>query len=117
MPVFDVRISDSPTRIVLALSGELDYPARVRAAAVTGPLALGGRDLTVDLTRVGFMDAGGLGMLLCLRRRVVAGGGVMELRGTRPQVWRVLELTGTDAQFGTVADAAGDGVALPRSGG
>lgn len=118
MPVFDVRISDSPTRIVLALIGELDFPARARAAAVTGPLALGGRDLTVDLTRVGFMDAGGLGMLLCLRQRVVAGGGVMELRGMRPQVRRVLELTGTDAQFGSVpADAAGGGVALPHSGG
>ncbi|MEW2306807.1 PQQ-binding-like beta-propeller repeat protein, partial [Streptomyces sp. NPDC006655] len=31
--------------------------------------------------------------------RVAAGGGAMELRGLRPEVRRVLELTGTDGRF------------------
>ncbi|MEV5957897.1 STAS domain-containing protein [Streptomyces sp. NPDC051987] len=107
---FDVRISDSPTRILLALSGELDFPAGARAAAVTDGLLLGGRDLTVDLTRVGFMDAGGLGMLLRLRLRVVADGGVLGLCGVRPQVRRVLQLTETEARFGSVlTGTAADG--------
>ncbi|WP_406438492.1 STAS domain-containing protein [Streptomyces sp. NBC_00631] len=117
MPVFDVRISDSPTQIVLALSGELDFPACSRAVAVTGPLALGGRDLTADLTQVWFMDAGGLGMLMRLRQRVVAGGGAMDLRGARPQVQRVLELTGADGRFGSaLTDSADGAVALPHGG-
>ncbi|MEU2776245.1 STAS domain-containing protein [Streptomyces sp. NPDC007162] len=96
---FDMRISDSPGRIVLTVAGELDFTARSQAAPVIGPLALTGRDLVVDLTRVTFMDAGGLGMLLRLHERVAAGGGAMELRGLRPEVRRVLELTGTDGRF------------------
>ncbi|MEW1773322.1 STAS domain-containing protein [Streptomyces sp. NPDC086777] len=106
MQVFHVRTSGSPTRIVLTLAGDLDFPAFRQAAPVVGPLVLVGRDLTVDLARVGFMDAGGLGLLLCLRERVVSGGGAMELRGARPQVRRVLELSGTAAQFGTAVRTA-----------
>ncbi|MEU2424945.1 STAS domain-containing protein [Streptomyces sp. NPDC007851] len=93
---FDARISNSPTRIVLTVAGELDFTASSQAALVIGPLTIAGRDLTVDLRRVTFMDAGGLGMLLRLRERVVSGGGAMELCGVLPQVRRVLELTGTE---------------------
>ncbi|MFD5541741.1 STAS domain-containing protein [Streptomyces sp. NPDC127079] len=96
---FDVRITDSPGRIVLTLAGELDFTARSQAAPLIGPLVLADRDLVVDLTRVTFMDAAGLGMLLRLCERVAAGGGAMELRGLRPEVRRVLELTGTDGRF------------------
>ncbi|MEU5310284.1 STAS domain-containing protein [Streptomyces sp. NPDC021562] len=96
---FDMRISDSPGRVVLTAAGELDFTARSQAAPVIGPLVLAGRDLVVDLTQVTFMDAAGLGMLLRLCDRVVAGGGAMELRGLRPEIRRVLELTGTEGRF------------------
>ncbi|MEU2336405.1 STAS domain-containing protein [Streptomyces sp. NPDC006654] len=93
---FHMRISDSPGRIVLTVAGELDFTARSQAAPAVGALVLAGRDLVVDLTQVTFMDVGGLGMLLRLGERVAAGGGAMVLRGLRPEVRRVLELTGTD---------------------
>ncbi|MFF5569140.1 STAS domain-containing protein [Streptomyces sp. NPDC012829] len=96
---FDMRICDSPGRVVLTVAGELDFTARSQAAPVIGPLVLAGRDLVVDLTRVTFIDVAGLGMLLRLCERVTAGGGAMELRGLRPEVRRVLELTGTDCWF------------------
>ncbi|MET8448261.1 STAS domain-containing protein [Streptomyces sp. NPDC005209] len=96
---FNVKISYLPGRIVMTMAGELDLTTCSQAAPVIASLAIAGQDLTLDMTRVTFMDASGLGMLMRLRQWVVAGGGVVELRGVQPQVWRVLELTGTDAQF------------------
>ncbi|MGW7386898.1 STAS domain-containing protein [Streptomyces sp. NPDC054794] len=96
---FDLQISHLPGRVVMAVAGELDFTTCSQTAPVIASLAIAGQDLTLDMTRVTFMDASGLGMLMRLRQRVVTGGGGVELRSVQPQVWRVLELTGTDAQF------------------
>ncbi|MFI0806418.1 STAS domain-containing protein [Streptomyces echinatus] len=98
-PFFEIRIVDAPTRIVITLVGELDFPARVQATPSLALLAIAGRDLTFDVTFVTFMDAAGLRLLQSVRRQVLAGGGTVEARGIQPPVRRVLELTGTDVQF------------------
>ncbi|MBF2097172.1 MAG: STAS domain-containing protein [Gloeomargaritaceae cyanobacterium C42_A2020_066] len=60
--------------------------------AVAGrPLILG-----IDLSRVEFMDSGGLGALLACRKHVTALGGSLGLIAPRPLILRVIEATGFD---------------------
>ncbi|WP_338674759.1 STAS domain-containing protein [Streptomyces sp. SCSIO 30461] len=96
---FDMSISRLSGRIVVSLTGELDFDACPGVARATDSLPLHGSILTLDLSDVTFMDSTSLNMLLRLRRRAEAEGGVLELRGLREQARRVLEITGTQTLF------------------
>ena len=53
--------------------------------------------VTIDMTSVTFMDSTGIAALLTARRQGIAEGWTMTLRGLRPNVARVLSITGLDA--------------------
>jgi anti-sigma B factor antagonist len=92
-PVTDLQISahNEGDLTVLTVSGEVDAATteRFRAALVE----VQGLRVVVDLSGVTFLDSAGISALIAARHRLPSGG---ELRviGLRPNVRRVLEITG-----------------------
>jgi anti-sigma B factor antagonist len=87
---------------VYELGGELDLDT---AKVLDEVPILPGVDETVflDLNGLDFVDSSGLRVLVQLRRRVIDRGAHLVLRQPRPNVRRVLEVSGLDSVF-TVED-------------
>ncbi|MGI5224628.1 STAS domain-containing protein [Actinoallomurus sp. CA-142502] len=85
---------------VLTISGELDIATtavlRDRIAAVLEDRAI---PVIIDLSRVSFCDASGLRMLVAVRRRADAYGCTVALAAPRPNVRKLLRITGLDQVF------------------
>jgi anti-anti-sigma factor len=64
------------------------------AAAVTGLVANGSRDVLIDLTPVTYVDSATIGCLMDLYRQVHAGGGRLKLSGVQKRVHTMLTMTG-----------------------
>ena len=65
-----------------------------------------GPTLTLDLSRVTFMDCSGLNALVLLRAEAIARGGHVTLTGPSTGVCRLLRLSGLDVSFGLARSAA-----------
>lgn len=78
--------------MVVALRGELDI-ASVQAIEAIRWAALARRLVVLDLNEVEFLDVTCLGAMLKLRGHLRSGGGDLVLRGARPAVRRLLEIT------------------------
>jgi anti-sigma B factor antagonist len=64
--------------------------------------------LIIDLSRVSFLGAAGLSVLLSARYTAVQQGTILQLRGTnRHAVARPLEITGLDRLFEILPPASG----------
>ncbi|MBO2465080.1 STAS domain-containing protein [Actinomadura violacea] len=83
----------------IALSGELDIASapslreRLRVALIDA-----GPHVVIDLSGVTFCDVSGLALLIGARRRT-GPGGTLVLAGARPQLVRLLHVTGLDRAF------------------
>lgn len=88
------RVLDAALDVV----GADDFKKRIGARVEQGE-----RLLAIDLSRVTFIDSGGLGALLSLVRQVEEGGRVV-LCGCTPPVQQVLRLTRLDRVFDFYAD-------------
>ncbi|WP_308296850.1 STAS domain-containing protein [Streptomyces sp. ISL-44] len=55
--------------------------------------------MVVDVAELSFCDSSGLNVLITARHTTQKHGRHISLRGPRPQLLRLLELTGTDALF------------------
>ncbi|MFI0486201.1 STAS domain-containing protein [Actinomadura sp. 9N215] len=106
---------------VVAVSGELDFSSTPRLrerlfVALRDP----GAYIVIDLADVTFCDASGLALLVGARRRAEATGAAVILNRPRPQVARLLRVTGLSHGFtvrSTGADArdAGPDVQSPAA--
>jgi anti-sigma B factor antagonist len=107
-PVLRIDIDTTPDRgVVLRLVGDLDLdsagelPRMVESLLTdTSPDAL-----TIDLSGLVFCDSSGINALLTCRERIAGARLRFAAVRPRPQVLRVLELTGVAALLGL---AAGD---------
>lgn len=71
-------------------------------------LSTGVRLLIIDLAGVSFCDVSGLAVLIGTQRRATARGITVRLAAPRPQVAKLLRITGLDHRFticATLADA------------
>ncbi|MFB6633616.1 STAS domain-containing protein [Streptomyces sp. NPDC056362] len=82
---------------VIAVAGELDLTSCPVLEDAACQAMAGGMPLRLDMAGVTFMDSSGLNLLLMLRRRLMEGGGRLELTGVGEAPMRVLTLTGADA--------------------
>jgi anti-anti-sigma factor len=74
--------------------GELDAQSAPRLRqAVSGLIAGGRTDVTLDLKATPFVDSAGTGAIIGAARQLAAVGGVLRLEHPRPPVRRVFELT------------------------
>ncbi|MEA2829250.1 MAG: hypothetical protein QOG43_3689 [Actinomycetota bacterium] len=82
--------------VLLAVTGELDVATtaefRASVEGLDDPEAPA--HVTVDLSRLDFIDAAGIAALLALRNTIDDAGGSIRVRSAKPHVRRVLELAG-----------------------
>jgi anti-anti-sigma factor len=87
--------------IVLALRGELDVAERCQLERMLSPVVASYRpaQVTLDLSGLTFLDAGGLATLV--RHLGTHGGGAEQatLRGVQPIVMRLLDVSGCTELF------------------
>jgi len=106
-----LSVLSRPGLTIARLEGELDIattPAlRERLLSVLSP---GVRLLVIDLSGVSFCDVSGLAVLIGTQRRARARGIIVRLAAPRPQMAKLLRITGLDRSFTICATLAG---ALP----
>ena len=82
---------------VIMLAGEADLTCAGQLnALISGQLARGTRQLTVDVTGLRFADSASIRALVLAARTLRERGGSLVLRRTQPPVARMLELIGAD---------------------
>ena len=98
--------------VIVTLVGDLDIAsapaARERLLSLIRP---GACRLVIDLSAVRYTDASGLAVLVSTKRRAVLLGGELRLAALRPEVARVLTVTGLNrhlAAYPTVQAAVAD---------
>jgi anti-sigma B factor antagonist len=79
----------------IGLRGELDV-LTARPALDTRHIPRQAVAVTVDLTRVTFLDAAGLGAIVGLRNELIAAGGSLRITGASARVTRIFALGGLD---------------------
>jgi anti-anti-sigma factor len=82
-------------RPALALSGEFDHANARHFAEILGYLASGDAAVALDLSRVTFMDSGGLHVLL---DATTERPGTVHIVATSPAVGRLLDASDTRAR-------------------
>jgi anti-sigma B factor antagonist len=99
MPLLQIREAAAGEDWIVAPIGDLDMAsaeeldARLADAAREHPDGL----LIIDLGGLQFMDSAGLRVLLTAARSACNDGSRLRLRGARPSVQRVFEVSGTVA--------------------
>jgi anti-anti-sigma factor len=104
-----LSVLSRPACTIARLEGELDIATvpelRERLLGVLSP---GVRLLIIDLSGVSFCDVAGLAVLIGTQRRATECGIVVRLAAPRPQVVKLLRITGLDHRLticATLADA------------
>lgn len=64
------------------------------------------RDVTVDLSGVGFLDSRGMAVLVHLHSSALDRGGKLSLRAVPPRIARALSVAGLDQVFALAPDAS-----------
>lgn len=93
--------ADQNGHVVVRVAGELDTLTSPRLEEVLTDL-IDGRGvsaLDIDLVELGFADSTALGVLVAAHRRARADGGGIRLRNPRPNVLKVLQITGLTDVF------------------
>jgi anti-anti-sigma factor len=104
-----LSVLSRPGLTIARLEGDLDIAAtpalRERLLSVLGP---GVRLLVIDLSGVSFCDVSGLAVMIGTQRRARARGITVRLAAPRPQMAKLLRITGLDRSLticATLADA------------
>jgi anti-anti-sigma factor len=92
-------------RGVLHVTGDIDMASGPLLEAAISERA-GTAPLELDLDGVGFIDSSGLRTLLTASRRAAERSSGVVLHHVGPEIARLLEITGTTAQF-TIASRRG----------
>jgi len=93
---------DGTARIVL--EGELDLYTATELKSAIADLGDDVRWLTVDLSRVEFIDSAGLGILVAAARTMRGRDGSISLVGVDHSVHKVFRVTGLDSWFELTTD-------------
>ncbi len=99
-PDLRVDVSGPADAPLVAVTGELDVATSPRLRRhLDAAVDAGARDVSVDLSRVGFMDSSGLGALMAVHHRLQESGGGIAIVGATPPVRKILEITALDEVF------------------
>ncbi len=92
----EVRLESYGTTLVAKLEGEIDQScsAEIREKIDREINLHNINNLVMDFYGVTFMDSSGIGMLIGRYKQIKARGGKMMVIRTRPQVDKILELSG-----------------------
>ncbi len=84
---------------VVSAAGEIDVSTAPRLREHLVALPVDVSRAVVDLSEVTFLDSTGLGVLVAGWKRCQESGASLDLVVTRPQIMKVLEVTGLDTVF------------------
>ncbi|HEV8275618.1 MAG TPA: STAS domain-containing protein [Streptosporangiaceae bacterium] len=116
-PELIVQVKREPGYTIVTVAGELDIATVPQLREHLVALLAGHRPLVIDLDRVSFCDATGLGVLVGAANRAGASGASVHLICSRPQTRRLFQLTGL-AQRLPLASTMAEAVAtLPETSG
>jgi anti-anti-sigma factor len=87
-----------------SLSGELDLSSYEEAERILAPLFAAEDDVTLDVSRLTFMDSSGIRLIIQLRQALPSDRRLI-LRSATPQVARVADIAGL-ADLGITIEAA-----------
>jgi anti-sigma B factor antagonist len=79
---------------VVRVAGELDLSTHERLAEELTSIAAGGNPIVVDLSKCDFIDSSGIRALLIGRQAAEESGSHLALAAAKPQVVRILDVTG-----------------------
>jgi len=84
--------------LTASLIGELDHHAAadLRGRIDAAVLSCRPRRLTIDLTRLTFMDSSGIGLIMGRYRLMASLGGEVRVAGAAPRMERMIRLSGLD---------------------
>ncbi|WP_336207255.1 STAS domain-containing protein [Nonomuraea sp. LPB2021202275-12-8] len=85
------------------LSGEIDiFTSKALRRQLLGVLRYSTDLLILDLSRMSFCDASGLGVMVGIQRRARQQGIALALRAPRPYMTRLLRITGLDRTLSVI---------------
>ena len=94
-----IEVRQEPGHVLVTVAGEVDIATVPQLRERLAAPAASGRPLIVDLDRVTFIDAAGLGVLASAARRAAARGASLHAVCARHQVQRLFTITGLDRQI------------------
>jgi anti-sigma B factor antagonist len=99
---FSVHVVRVGSRQIVTLEGELDLSTASVLEDALSQIASEVRTETIefDLSRLGYLDATGLSLLVKFKKHAQTLGAVVILRDPQPHARRVLEITNLDIFFG-----------------
>ena len=102
-----VQLDRSGPRLTVYVTGDLD-PATTPGFTDQVRVAIDGtvEHIELDLSEVTFCDSSGLGALLALKAHAAAVGATVHLVDPSPQLIRVVDITGLNAQLGVATAPA-----------
>lgn len=106
-----VLIQHRPEFALVTVAGEVDLTTAPLLRVRLTELAATGGPLVVDLSRVGFIDAAGLGALAHIASLATVYGGSLHVVTAQPRVRMLLSISGLEQHVGlawTVREAASD---------
>lgn len=84
----------------VALQGDLHFGcARAVKEYLTGILSEQKKDLVLDLEHVNYIDSTGIGVLMQIHIHAKGAGGHLYLVAAKPEIQRLLQITGLDAEL------------------
>lgn len=91
-----IRIECIGTTLVVKINGEIDHhTAPELREAMDKELALRNIDnIVLDFDEVSFMDSSGIGMIVGRYKQIASRGGKMMIIRVKPQVDKILEISG-----------------------
>jgi anti-sigma B factor antagonist len=93
-PQLAVQVTREPGYTIVTVAGELDIAAAPELRECLVPLLAERGTLVIDLDRVSFCDATGLGVLAGAANRARANRARLHLVCSRPNIRRLFDLTG-----------------------
>ena len=114
----DLSSREDGGHLVIMLRGELDVAGAASLAAGLAAATAGCPRVIADLSALEFIDCCALGVLIRIRAQARQAGGDLLLAAPRPQVRRLLDLTGMAGVFSVHAspDKAAAAAGWPRPG-
>jgi len=96
----ELTLSERKGWTVVHVVGDIDvYSAPALRSKLNEVTEGGVTRLVVDLAEVGFVDSTGLGSLIAVFKNMRSQNGELRLAAVRPNVARVIEITGLDKVF------------------
>lgn len=106
-----VLIRHRPDFVLVTVAGEVDLTTAPLLRVRLTELAASGGPVVVDLSRVGYIDAAGLGVLAHIASLATVYGGTLRVATAQPRVRMLFSISGLERHVGlawSVGEAASD---------